>query len=393
MWEKVVLNLVANAFKFTFEGEIAVAIRARDGHAELTVRDTGTGIPVTELPRIFDRFHRVANARGRTHEGTGIGLALVQELVKLHGGTVQAASIHGHGTTFTVRVPFGTDHLPADQVGAGRTRVSTATRAEAYVEEALRWLPGGDTDEMSLDVLPEAASRVPEAGLDQPRVLLADDNADMRGYVRRLLSARYEVEAVADGQAALEAARARRPDLVLSDVMMPRLDGFGLLQALRHEPGLREVPVVLLSARAGEEAQIEGLEAGADDYLVKPLSARELLARVQANLDAAELRRQSAAAIRASEERFRKFSESTREGIVVHDGKVVLDCNESYARMFGYPSVADVIGRPTSAFVVPEALAAIRERNRARDEQPYETLARRRDGSTFPAEFVGREIE
>jgi signal transduction histidine kinase len=185
MWEKVVLNLVSNAFKFTFEGEIAVAICARDGRAELTVRDTGTGIPATELPRIFDRFHRVANARGRTHEGTGIGLALVQELVKLHGGAVQVASVHGHGTTFTVRVPFGTDHLPADRVGAGRTQVSTATRAEAYVEEALRWLPGGDTDEMFLDALPVAAPLVPEAGLDRPRVLLADDNADMRDYVRR----------------------------------------------------------------------------------------------------------------------------------------------------------------------------------------------------------------
>jgi DNA-binding response OmpR family regulator len=143
-------------------------------------------------------------------------------------------------------------------------------------------------------------------------VLLADDNADMRDYVRRLLSARYEVEVVADGQAALAAARARRPDLVLSDVMMPRLDGFGLLQALRDDPGLREVPIVLLSARAGEEAQVEGLEAGADDYLVKPFSARELVARVQINLDMAKLRRQAAEALRASEERFRKFSESTR---------------------------------------------------------------------------------
>ena len=145
MWEKVVLNLVSNAFKFTLEGEIAVQLRPVDGAAELAVRDTGTGIPEAELPRIFERFHRVERSRGRTHEGTGIGLALVQELVKLHGGSVRAESTCGLGSTFTVSVPMGTAHLPADRIGASRALASTATGADAFVEEALRWLPDEET--------------------------------------------------------------------------------------------------------------------------------------------------------------------------------------------------------------------------------------------------------
>ncbi|HEX6012953.1 MAG TPA: ATP-binding protein [Geminicoccaceae bacterium] len=390
MWEKVVLNLLSNAFKFTFEGEIAVAIRAEDGHAVLTVRDTGIGIPATELPRVFDRFHRVADARGRTHEGTGIGLALVQELVKLHGGTVQVASAYGEGATFTVRVPFGTDHLPADQVGTDETQGSMATRAEAYVEEALRWLPGADGDSPApAGMLPGAAPSAPTAGLDRARVLLADDNADMRDYVRRLLSARYEVEAVADGQAALAAARARRPDLVLSDVMMPRLDGFGLLQALRDESGLREVPVVLLSARAGEEAQVEGLEAGADDYLVKPFSGRELVARVQANLDMAKLRRQAAEALRESEERHRLILESAKEYAIVTldaEGRIT-SWNAGAERIMGYHET-EVIGQPAAIFFTPEdrtvgAPDQELERARAEGRSGDERWQLRKDGSRF----------
>ena len=145
MWEKVVLNLVSNAFKFTLEGEIAVRLRPGDGAAELAVRDTGTGIPEAELPRIFERFHRVEGSRGRTHEGTGIGLALVQELVKLHGGSVRAESTYGQGSNFVVSVPMGTAHLPADRIGAARTLSSTAVGAGAFVEEALRWLPDQET--------------------------------------------------------------------------------------------------------------------------------------------------------------------------------------------------------------------------------------------------------
>jgi C4-dicarboxylate-specific signal transduction histidine kinase len=199
-------------------------------------------------------------------------------------------------------IPSGTAHLARDRIGGEPTMAPTGVQAEAFVEEALRWLPGGgDPHEVAIEK--ELISPRPAvAGVERATVLVADDNADMLGYVRRLLSTRYEVEAVPDGQAALDAARTRRPDLILTDVMMPRLDGFGLLQAVRADGALRDVPVVLLSARAGEEAKVEGLEAGADDYLAKPFSARELIARVDANLQLARLRHETG----ESERRYRE---------------------------------------------------------------------------------------
>jgi PAS domain S-box-containing protein len=300
MWEKIVLNLLSNAFKFTFEGGIAVSLLpAPDGRAaELTVRDTGTGIPAAELPRLFERFHRIEGARGRTFEGSGIGLALVQELVRLHGGGIDVASEPGRGSTFTVRIPFGEAHLPADRVRAAPGLASTAVRVDAFIEEALLWL--GDTPEPGSAGVPElhvdgALVRVDAAAppARRERILLADDNADMRGYVSRLLSPHYEVEAVDDGNAALQAARRKRPDLILSDVMMPVLDGIGLLRDIRADPMLRDLPVILLSARAGEDARLEGLQSGADDYLAKPFSTRELVVRVAANLTLARVRREA----------------------------------------------------------------------------------------------------
>ena len=283
MWEKIVLNLLSNAFKFTFEGEIEVALRESGGQAVLTVRDTGTGVSAEQLPLLFDRFHRVPGARSRTHEGTGIGLALVQELVELHGGTVTAASMIDQGTTFTIALPFGSAHLPNDRVAAPPSLRSTAVDTEAFVQEALRWLPEGRPP---LAAAPEEPVRTPESA----RILLADDNADMRDYVTRLLRERWEVEAVADGALALARARQTLPNLILSDIMMPGMDGFELLQALRADPLTRAIPVIFLSARAGEESRIEGLSAGADDYLIKPFSARELLARVGTHLALSRLR-------------------------------------------------------------------------------------------------------
>ena len=215
MWEKVVLNLLSNAFKFTFEGEIEVRLRAVGGAAELTVRDTGIGIAPEEIPHLFERFHRVEGARGRTYEGTGIGLALVQELVRLHGGSVRVESVSGEGSSFIVRVPFGQAHLSAERVQAGRTLSSTAFSADAYVEEALRWLPDESFGKLDGGTPPAGIFKPqresPESQFEgeRPRILLADDNADMRDYVRRLLSERYEVETAADGEAALSAARAR----------------------------------------------------------------------------------------------------------------------------------------------------------------------------------------
>jgi signal transduction histidine kinase len=307
MWEKIVLNLLSNAFKFTFVGEITVALRQVEHQVELVVRDTGTGIASDEVPLLFERFHRVQGARSRTHEGSGIGLALVQELVHLHGGTIEVESQLDVGTTFTVRLPLGVTHLPVDQVRTSQTHASTALSAAPFVEEAQRWLPeiaSSQKQEMEWQSHDEGTGLVSVAGgaetsLSPARILVADDNADLRDYLSHLLSQHYAVETVADGAAALQAAQRHLPDLVLADVMMPGLDGFDLLDTLHADPDLEALPVILLSARAGEEATLEGLAAGANDYLVKPFSARELLARIATHLEIARLRRE--ADIRAHE--------------------------------------------------------------------------------------------
>ena len=284
MWEKIVLNLLSNALKFTFEGSIEVSVRQAGRHVELKVADTGVGIAQSALPHVFERFYRVQGERARTHEGSGIGLALVQGLARLHGGAVSVTSRVGQGTTFTVSIPMGADHLPAERIMAPRELTSTSIGARPYVAEALRWLPSDAEPSLGADV---DMTTTPS---DQ-YVLLADDNADMRDYLRRILETRWRVRAVANGVEALEAMREAPPDLVLTDVMMPRLDGFGLLCAMRADSSLKHVPVVMLSARAGEEARVEGLQAGADEYIVKPFSPRELLARVSTQLALAQARK------------------------------------------------------------------------------------------------------
>jgi PAS domain S-box-containing protein len=294
MWEQIVLNLLSNALKFTFEGGISVRLVSRPGGAELTIADTGTGIPERELPHLFERFHRVQGARARTHEGSGIGLALVSELVRLHGGRIDVESRVGHGTIFRVTVPAGTAHLPKDRVAATRVGSATSTGAAPFVAEALRWLPvdiGRESDGM-VPSDADGSEREVRAPIDPAtRILLVDDNADMRDYLARLLRKRWSVEAVGDGLVAIEVAKVQAPDLVLTDVMMPGLDGVGLMHALREDPKTAGIPVIMVSARAGEEARIEGLERGADDYLVKPFSARELMARVTTHLQISRLRK------------------------------------------------------------------------------------------------------
>jgi signal transduction histidine kinase len=288
LWEKIVLNLISNAFKFTFEGQITVTLRLKGNQVEFSVSDTGVGIPEAELPKIFERFHRVRGTQSRSYEGTGIGLALVQELVKLHGGDIHARSIQGKGTAFTITLPAGATHLSPNQIVATSRHMTATPGAAAFVEEALRWSP----DLLPSEQNPPPADR-PSSGEGRSRILLADDNADMRNYIRRLLAKDYEVEAVADGKAALETILANPPDLILTDVMMPNVDGFGLLHHLRADASTRSIPCIMLSARAGEEARVEGLDAGADGYLTKPFSGRELLARVRSQLAMACLRRES----------------------------------------------------------------------------------------------------
>ncbi|HMV46664.1 MAG TPA: PAS domain S-box protein [Blastocatellia bacterium] len=341
MWEKIVFNLLSNAFKFTFAGKIEVSLRATTETAELIVRDTGSGIPTGELPHLFERFHRVRGARGRSIEGSGIGLALVQELVKLNGGTVRVESELEHGSAFIVTLPLGCAHLPADRISAARKPEPVAQMNNAYLDEMLGWLPADAVGELVNEFLkptvPSFTSNGHAAANSQSRILLADDNADMRDYVRRLLSRECEVVAVADGAQALRAARETPFDLVLTDVMMPELDGFGLLRALRADERLKTLPVILLSARAGEEARVEGAAAGADDYLIKPFSARELLARVTTHLELARVRKASAEALRESEERLRAIFESSVVGFAVLKPDTSFEeVNDAFCTITGY---------------------------------------------------------
>ncbi|BBZ28465.1 histidine kinase [Mycolicibacterium madagascariense] len=333
MWEKVVLNLLSNALKFTFDGAITVRVTSEGGEAVVTVADTGIGVAPDEMPRLFERFHRIETARARSNEGSGIGLALVKELVELHGGTISATSTPGAGTTFDIRLPFGSAHLRPENLAEGPTRTGSAT-ADPYVQEALRWLPSeGPTTDESISGSTDVGSVAAPAPVSGPRarVLVADDNTDMREYLVRLLEASgYDVEAVGDGQQALEGVRAHLPDLVVSDVMMPRLDGLELVARLRADPRTAVVPVLLLSARAGQEASIEGLHAGADDYLVKPFAAAELLARVRANVELSRLRNHHA--------RWRTaLIDSLQEAFFVCDDRgAVIETNAAFADVLGY---------------------------------------------------------
>ncbi len=295
-WEKVVLNLVSNALKFTFAGEVRITQSALSDHIQLVVKDSGCGIAAEDLTRVFDRFFRGRASQTRTHEGSGIGLSLVQELVKLHGGSIAASSELGQGTTMTLRIPRGSAHLDTDRIIAPRNSAPSPARLHAFVEEALGWLPDEQfassvTERAHTDSVSEiTGSDGCVAPAQSATILVVDDNADMRRYLCRLLDQRWRTENATDGLTALASIRRKTPDLVIADVMMPRLDGFGLLRALRLDPATAQVPVMLLSARAGEEASAEGLRAGADDYVIKPFSARELIARVESRLAQARIR-------------------------------------------------------------------------------------------------------
>ncbi|KAI8821132.1 uncharacterized protein EV422DRAFT_567461 [Fimicolochytrium jonesii] len=375
MWEKVVFNLIGNAFKFTMKGTIRVSVATSSDKMRFifSVQDSGIGIPSDQLDRVFERFHRVEGASGRSHEGTGIGLALTQELVKLHGGELWTESTVGAGSTFFVQIPLGSSHLPPDMVSEDFNKteeaehtVGSLTYGSSIIEEANHWMSLRDNDGNSTPVDHATTSSEPTLSETsttmQPRlpvttrgcrVLLADDNADMRAYVKSILGKVWRVTEVSDGLQALESVKANPPDCIVSDIMMPNLDGIGLLRALKGDPKTKGIPVILLSARAGEEARVDGLQMGADDYLVKPFSGKELKARVQSHLEVSRLRlelekrvQERTKELAESEWRYKTMSSLSPVGIFKSNNKGHLTyANEKFWEISMHDRVLDPAGK------------------------------------------------
>jgi signal transduction histidine kinase len=310
-WERIVSNLLSNALKFTPVGVIDVGVRHEFGCVVLTVQDTGIGIAREDLDSIFTRFYRAAGPRARTSEGTGIGLALVRELVRIHGGSIKAQSTPGVGTRMIVRIPSGREHLPAGQLSEESVGGNVGTSAALFVDEARGWFDREDVEsnQPSGRIARNHEAPAHSAPGHEDRVLLVEDNNDIRDYVRRLLTADYVVDLASNGLEALQMVSRHQYSVVITDVMMPGMDGFGLLHKLRDDPPTRDLPVILVSARADPESTLEALALGADDYLVKPFSGPELLARVRASLHSTRIRSDDAEARGRAKERARSSDE------------------------------------------------------------------------------------
>lgn len=283
--EMILTNLLGNALKFTPEnGRIRIDVGVHEGHAELAVSDTGNGIPVEELPRIFVRFHQVEGSARRTKEGAGIGLALARELAEMHGGTLEVESEVGRGSTFRLRLPLGREHFRPEVIERRKVSVEVPVGRRASDHVAFASPQPTPTPEPALPPPDDAEDALFFENGRKPRILVAEDNADLREFLRGLLAMTFEVTLAADGQEALEKVRTERPDLVLSDVMMPHMTGMDLAGAIKADEGLRNTPVILLTARTGSEAVLEGYTSGADDFVNKPVHPRILLARIRAQL-------------------------------------------------------------------------------------------------------------
>lgn len=370
--ERIVLNLLSNALKYTLAGRVSLELRAADGWFEIEVADTGIGIPVKDHERVFARFERLPRPeQSRSTEGAGIGLAMVAELTALLGGTVGLRSAPGRGSTFTVR-------MPVLAVAGGDGEAITPRGVDAFLADIRRW------------ERPVELHRLP----GRPRLLIAEDSPDMARYLAESLGSDYEIELVADGLAALAAARARRPDAVLSDVMMPGLDGIALVSEIRADPSLRDLPVLLLSARAGGEDTASGLEHGADDYVAKPFSLTDLKARLASNIVRSADRSMDAGWRRA-------VLEAIAEAMIIADETgAVTELNEAFTRMLGwrledgpftmpYPWWPDPQQYPEERAAIEEAHTNVLEAGQIAGEY----LLQHRDGRFVWASYLGGVVE
>lgn len=341
MWEKIVLNLLSNAYKYTLQGSVTVSLDDLGDHVQLKVSDTGIGIKADDLPNMFERFHRIENAGGRTHEGSGIGLSLVKELVGLHGGTIGLESTFGQGSTFTIVLPKGKNHLPPLQIIDQPSDANSSSLRGAFIKEALSLLEDEPSPAPSVDVSD------PETG---GYILIVDDNQDMREYLSSLLQPRHRIRKASNGVEALKIMAEEVPELVLSDIMMPVMDGKALLENIRQNPDTARLPFIFLSARAGEEARIEGLELGASDYLVKPFTAAELLSKVRVQL------KQQASSRHAEEQLKNLFIQAPVAIALFRGPRHILELANEMMLGFWNKTPADILLKPFE-----ESLGAILE--------------------------------
>jgi signal transduction histidine kinase/ligand-binding sensor domain-containing protein/DNA-binding response OmpR family regulator len=279
--EKIVINILSNAIKFTPEGgRIDVVVIKDEAFVNMTVRDTGIGIPQNKMSKIFDRFYQVDGSHTRAQEGTGIGLSLTKELVELHKGTIEAESIEGKGTTFTIRIPLGKEHLKPEEIREAEREGSHLAGKEVPV------LPEGEICQEELraqrpdiGVITEASLSADQTG--QPLLLIVEDNSDVRNYIRNSVDQIYRIREAIDGEDGWSKSIVHMPDIIVSDVMMPRMDGFELCQKLKTDQRTSHIPVILLTAKASNADKIEGFDIGADDYIIKPFDAGEVRARIR----------------------------------------------------------------------------------------------------------------
>lgn len=284
MWEKIVLNLLSNAFKFTFEGKIEIILKSLKNQVQLHVRDTGVGIAQENLSRIFERFVTIHNVRSRTYEGTGIGLALIKEFVKMHGGDIKVKSKEGRGSIFIVSLPKGKAHLAPQCIFENREIKGVSPLSAVYGYEAMNWMFNHrkESDSETASALRDESGCLKQS---PNLILIIDDNSDLQEYIKSILKKDYSVACARNGRNAVELiAKGLLPDLIVADIMMPEMDGYSLLHSVRTNERLAHVPFIFLSAKASPEDRIKGMDSGADDYLIKPFSSAELLTRIKARL-------------------------------------------------------------------------------------------------------------